>query len=145
MLQVYVYTRGPLKSLTLKFEQVVRIQKRGRWDCPKHLTIPYSDLKNNLNPTNQLQYPRLLTLRTNHTNTKITIYESTRFNFTLNSNSKWSKKLPLLNKYQTCVLFTNIKRNFFQKVAFYTNQTLFLGWLFWKCNFWASKVETNRY
>ena len=72
------------------------IQKRGRWDCPKHLTIPYSDLKNNLNPTNQLQYPRLLTLRTNHTNTKITIYEATRFNFTLNSISKWSKTLPLL-------------------------------------------------
>ena len=49
-------------------EENTGIQKRGRWDCPKHLTIPYSDLKNNLNPTNQLQYPRLLTLRTNHTN-----------------------------------------------------------------------------
>ena len=39
--------------------------------------------------------------------------------------------------------FTNIKRNFFQKVAFYTYQTLFSGWLFWKRAFWASNAETN--
>ena len=46
------------------------------------------------------------------------------------------------SKYQARVLFSNIKRNFFQKVAFYTNQTLFLGWLFWKRNFWVSKPNT---
>ena len=39
--------------------------------------------------------------------------------------------------------FTNLKRNFFQKVAFITYQTLFLGWLFWKRAFWASNTETN--
>ena len=41
------------------------------------------------------------------------------------------------------VLFTSIKCNFFQKVAFYTNQTDFLGWLFSKGAFWPEKVETN--
>ena len=39
--------------------------------------------------------------------------------------------------------FTNIKRSFFQKVAFYTYQTLFSGWLFRKRAFWASNAETN--
>ena len=39
------------------------------------------------------------------------------------------------SKFGMCVLFTSIKRNFFQKVAFYTNQTLFLGWLFSKYDF----------
>ena len=31
------------------------------------------------------------------------------------------------SKFGMCILFTSIKRNFFQKVAFYTNQMLFLG------------------
>ena len=47
------------------------------------------------------------------------------------------------SKFEMCVLFKSIKRNFFQKVAFSTNQTLFLGWLFSKRDFWTEKVETN--
>ena len=43
------------------------------------------------------------------------------------------------------ILFTNIKHNFFQKVAFYTYQTLFLGQLFAKHNFLGLKVEPNGY
>ena len=53
-------------------------------------------------------------------------------------------KMDLKSSFHSLrVLFTSIKRNFFQKVAFYTNQTNFLGWLFSKRVFWAEKVETN--
>ena len=41
------------------------------------------------------------------------------------------------SKFGMCVLFTSIKRNFFQKVAFYISQMLFLGRFFSKCDFWA--------
>ena len=47
------------------------------------------------------------------------------------------------SKMELRVLFTSIKRNIFQKVAFYTNQTHLKGWLFSKRDFWAKKVETN--
>ena len=47
------------------------------------------------------------------------------------------------SKFGMCILFTRIKCNFFQKVAFYTGQMDFLGWLFSKLDFWAEKVETN--
>ena len=43
------------------------------------------------------------------------------------------------------VLFTSIKCNFFQKVAFYTNQMHLKGWFFSKRDFWAEKVETTGY
>ena len=41
------------------------------------------------------------------------------------------------SKFGMCVLFIIIKRNFFQKVAFYISQMLFLGRFFSKCDFWA--------
>ena len=53
-------------------------------------------------------------------------------------------KMDLKSSFQGLrVLFTCIKCNFFQKVAFYTNQMDFLGWLFSKRAFWAEKVETD--
>ena len=64
------------------------------------------------------------------------IYQNTQ---TFGKMDLKSSKMDLL------VLFTSIKRNFFQKVAFYTNQTDFLGWLFSKRNFWVEKVETNEH
>ena len=69
-------------------------------------------------------------------------YIKTRTDFWLLKSSKFGMR----------VLFTSIKCNFFQKiafytnfqkVAFYTNQTLFLGWLFSRHDFWTEKVETN--
>ena len=53
-------------------------------------------------------------------------------------------KMDLKTSFQGLgVLFTSIKHNFFQKVAFYTNQTHLKGWLFSKRDFWVEKVETN--
>jgi len=39
------------------------------------------------------------------------------------------------------VLFTSIKCNFFQKVAFYTNQTDFLDWFFQNVLFELKKLK----
>ena len=51
--------------------------------------------------------------------------------------NEYIKRAPAFNKMDRYTSinsnahsFTNIKRNFFPKVAFYTYQTLFLGWLF---------------
>ena len=53
-------------------------------------------------------------------------------------------KMDLKSSFQGLrVPFTSIKRNFFQKVAFYIKQTDFLDWLFSKHAFWAEKVETK--
>ena len=55
-------------------------------------------------------------------------------------------KMDLKTSFQGLrVLFISIKRNFFQKVAFYTNQTHLNCWFFSKRDFWAKKVETNRH
>ena len=55
-------------------------------------------------------------------------------------------KMDLMRSiFGMCVQSTIIKRNFWPKVAFCTNQMQILGQLFAKHNFWAPKVETNGY
>ena len=51
-------------------------------------------------------------------------------------------KMDLKTSFQGLrVLFTSIKCNFFQKVAFYTGQTDSLGWLFQNVTFGLKKLK----